>query len=142
MAKNKTVTLTFGKTLTATEPVTNAALNLLVRAITAVLDVETVEDYETLTGSSAATVSTRSTRLNATAGGPYTVTLGSGTYIGQEKFFLCLNGDSTAEFNVTGTFINSYTNMKFASGAGGGRHLFLKWNGVAWCNVGGNAAPS
>lgn len=121
------------------DPVTPAKLNQTGNP-TVRVDVETFEDSQTLTAAGAASIILRNTILSQTVGGPFTVTLASGTYVGQEKFFMCLSYATTATWNVTGAFGEGFTNLKFDTTPA--TTAYLKWNGVTWTIMGGNAIPS
>lgn len=101
-----------------------------------------LETVETLTAAGAVDVSKRTTRLNAAAGA-LAMTLGNGTYSGQEKFMMFSGGGaSTAAFNFTG-LTNLVGGTAFTLDAVN-YSLHLKWDSsqTKWAQVGGNCVVS
>ena len=89
-----------GKIFQEGEPQNNAKLNQLGRPTFYFNDDAAFWQWlltnETITGNSAIDVSKRIHILNGTVGGPFTLTLASGSYLGQWVQILCLNETSSA----------------------------------------------
>jgi len=137
-----TLTVTPGYQFSANEAVTLAKLNQIAsptvyNAATVIADFETTE---TLFATGACTVAKRVTFFSPSASGnTIAMTLGVGTYNGQEKFIIRpYNSGFTDIFNLTVAAYASGVESAAASRvfrfpsdetAGG---LFLKWDGAAW----------
>lgn len=101
-----------------------------------------LEDAETLTAAGAATVARRTSKLNA-ASGTHAMTLGNGTYDGQEKHFIFSGGAASTAAFVFSAMANLVGGTAFTLDAVS-YSMKLKWDVLQtkWVQVGGNCVIS
>lgn len=117
-------------TATGKAVVNVASYNALRQAIT---------DSETVSTATSLDLTKLVTLLSATAGANLPITIGAGSYVGQQKIIMLLAA-SARDFELTGTFLG-FTSITFGDYGGGvGYSALLEWDGAAWTWIGGNAA--
>lgn len=95
-----------------------------------------VETSHTLAVSGAVDLTKRTTKLSAAAGAQ-TLTLGNGTYDGQEHFVVMNSAGSTAVWTLTAANLFGFSGFVMSAIS---HSLFVKWNSTAgrWLVMGGN----
>lgn len=99
-------------------------------------DRQKLVNSETITGDATLNLDTLVSLLDQTTGGPYSLTIPDGNYIGEKKIILAKNLNS-ATFELSGTIL-AWNTIEFRGIA---RAAIMFWDGAGWHFIAGDAEP-